>query len=128
MATCRQYIEAIRRKTGWNYSEIAARLHVTKQAVHNYRSEKSYFDDAVAERVAQLLELDPVLVYLDVQIERNPASPMAHHLKKKRPLLGKVAAWATVAVAALPALIDQTLYYVKSTTPKTRNLHLTFRS
>lgn len=108
MTTCRDYIEQIRAETGLNYSQIADRLGITKQAVAAIRSERQYMDEDTAYKVAKLLNVDPLQVWFDVQIERKPASQMAVILRKKyAELFGRAALYLLIFGGFLsPALLS----------------------
>ncbi|OEZ93493.1 helix-turn-helix protein [Janthinobacterium sp. HH106] len=49
---------------------LSKALNVTRQTVSRYVQGKGYFDDAVAVKVAELLQIHPGLVMLDMHRER----------------------------------------------------------
>lgn len=108
MTTCRKYIERIRYEKDLNYKQIASLLEVTPSTVTHYRQGKHHFDDRVAKRVAEILDLDAHQVWMDVQIERNPTSPMTGILRKKyAELFGRAALYLLIFGGFLsPALLS----------------------
>ena len=54
-----------------NQVEIAKRLGVSKNAVSQYKNGTVFFGVKTALKVAELLELDPLQVVLDAEIDRN---------------------------------------------------------
>jgi transcriptional regulator with XRE-family HTH domain len=50
---------------------ISKILGISRQAISNYRSGRGSLDDTVALRAADLLEIEPGIVLLDMYIERT---------------------------------------------------------
>lgn len=50
--------------------QLAKKLGVTTQAISNYRTKRSFLNDAMALKVAHLLDLEPLLVLACVNAER----------------------------------------------------------
>ena len=88
-----EFIDAIRAKHNLP-SDYAAKklLSVSRATISNYRTGKQFFDDAVALRAAELLDLSPGHVLACIHEERA-----------KRPQVK--AAWHQVARALAPSLL-----------------------
>lgn len=123
----KNYLAAVRRTTdtGSDYA-VAKAIGVSRQAVSRYLNEGTTLDDSVAVRVAEILDLDPSQVILDVQIERASDQRVKTALKKIAERLSTAAASVALALT-LSALPDSALaghsqpspnansvYYVKS--------------
>ncbi|MCM2564808.1 hypothetical protein [Janthinobacterium kumbetense] len=66
-----EYMQAVKTKLGIESDyALSKALQVTKQTVSRYSQGKGYFDDAVAVKVAELLQIHPGLVMLDMHRER----------------------------------------------------------
>lgn len=66
-----EYMQAVKTKLGIESDyALSKALQVTKQTVSRYAQGKGYFDDAVAVKVAELLQIHPGLVMLDMHRER----------------------------------------------------------
>lgn len=65
------YLAAVRAKVGArsDYALIPV-LGITRQTMTNYRQGRTGFDDRIALRVAELLEIDPARILADMQAER----------------------------------------------------------
>lgn len=75
MRTCDLLDAVLRRyQLSSNYA-LSRFLGITKTAVYRYRNHGGTMDDAVALRVAELLDLDPALVLLWVHAERTDCPP-----------------------------------------------------
>lgn len=115
------YLDAVKRRLGLP-SDYALQkpLGVSKQAISSYRTGHSTFDHIVAGRIAELLDVDPIRVIADVEIERA-TKPEQRKLWER--IAAKVAAGVLVAVGAqlaapAPAQASPNggaaVYYVKS--------------
>lgn len=72
MNTTLDFLQAVKVKTGINSDYgIAPILGVTRAAVSNYRRKHGYFDDLVCVRVAEILEIDPIIVISAINAERS---------------------------------------------------------
>lgn len=80
----REYLDAIRARYQVSDYKAAKMLGVTKQAVSGYRGGYRSFTESAAIRAAELLELDPAEVLVDVLAERTKE-------KKAREILLEVA-------------------------------------
>lgn len=66
------YMIALRAKYRWNDADIARKLHVTRQAIQNYRTFKTRGPtDKVCIRIAKLLDIDPLTVIADMNVRRS---------------------------------------------------------
>ena len=124
-----QYLDAVKAKLRLESDyAVAKRLGLTTSGVSNYRRGKSTFDHLVAIRVARILDLDPMTVIADVELERA-TQPELRDLWRR--IAAKVAAGVLVAVgagvASPPASNAQSgvaavgsVYYVKRTRARSR--------
>lgn len=114
------YLEAAKRKAGLasDYA-LAKRLGVSRQAITWYRNKGGTFDPTTAARVAELLEVDPIVVIAAAELERA-TKPEQRKLWER--IAAKVAAGVLVtvmgaAVAPSPAEASAgggaSVYYVK---------------
>jgi len=104
----RQYLDAICARYQVSDYRAARLLGVTKQAVSGYRSGYRSFSDAAAIKAAQLLDLDPAEVLIDVQAERTKDENARRILEKVARALHRSAAAAVVV--ALPLLAGALLH------------------
>lgn len=66
------YCRALKKQLGISSDyELAKRLGVTRQSVSNYVNGLRAFDTTTAAKVAELLELDPITVIADAELERG---------------------------------------------------------
>ena len=71
MKTTVEYLDAVKARRDLPSDYAAAKLlGVTRAAVSRYRLGQGYFEDIVALRVAEILEIDPMEVIAAVNIER----------------------------------------------------------
>jgi transcriptional regulator with XRE-family HTH domain len=71
MRTTVDYLDALKAKLGLPSDYAAAKLlGVTRSAASRYRTGVSTFDDEVAVRVAELLEINPLEVIFALRAER----------------------------------------------------------
>lgn len=67
-----QYIDAVKKKLGIESDyAVAKALGISKQAVCRYTQGKGAFDDEIAIRVAEMLDIAPAKVLLDCHMERS---------------------------------------------------------
>lgn len=67
-----EYLDAIQRQIGTNSdNSVAQILGVSRQAVSRYRSGMGHFDDEISTKVAEVLNLHPGIVLLDMYAERT---------------------------------------------------------
>ena len=81
MISCARYIEMIKEKTGMKQFEIAISIGLSKTAISTYTKGKNFFGLEVCYRVAKILEINPMQVILDAEIERNRMPELTHELK-----------------------------------------------
>lgn len=96
---------------------LAKRLGITHQAISNYRQGRHTADHVTAGKLAELLDVDPVRVIADIEIERA-TRPEQRRLWER--IAAKVAAGVLVAIGAsiaapTPAGANEAaaVYYVK---------------
>ena len=66
------YLDAVQAKLNISSDyALSKALGVSRQAVSHYRAGKGSLDDSVARRVAQILDMHPGTVVLDMHIERT---------------------------------------------------------
>lgn len=71
MKTTVEYLNAVKARRDLPSDYAAAKLlGVTRAAVSRYRLGQGYFEDIVALRVAEILEIDPMEVIAAVNLER----------------------------------------------------------
>lgn len=74
MKTC-DYLDAIQKKKSINSDYgLAKVLNITRQTVSRYRAGLGQFDDEVALRVADILEINAGCVLIDMHAERSKNS------------------------------------------------------
>lgn len=67
-----EYLDAVKRASGLASDyQLAHVLGVTRSAVSLYRNKKSVFDNTVALKIAELLNVDPMTVIADCELERG---------------------------------------------------------
>lgn len=115
------FLDAIRVRYGLTSDyQLAKRLGVTHGAISHYRAGRSQLDDAMAIRVAGLLDLDPGYVVSCAHAERakdDETRAMWTQLAK-RAAVGVLAAFGLTTAPAPPAsaagVAADSVYYVKS--------------
>lgn len=100
-----EYLEAAKVKLGIRSDyELAKRLQITASAVSRYRKRGTTFDPATAVKVSEILEIPPMRVIADAELERARSPDQREFW---RAVLGKVAAIAAgavgLAIATYPA-------------------------
>lgn len=66
-----EYIDALKQRLGIDSDyALSKRLGIAKQTMSSYRMGKTHFDDAVCQRVGEILGVHPGLVMLDMQRAR----------------------------------------------------------
>lgn len=66
-----EYLDALRAKLSLSSDyQLAKELGLTRQAVSNYRNGTNHFDDDIAMKVAEILEIHPGRVALDMVRQR----------------------------------------------------------
>jgi transcriptional regulator with XRE-family HTH domain len=92
------YLDAMRAKLRLTSDyQLAKRLAVSHQRISNYRTMRSTFDATIAARVAEILEIEPIKVIADTEIER---ATKPEHRKLWETIAAKVAAGVLVAIGA----------------------------
>ena len=70
--TAAEYLDALQAKLGVNSDYAVARvIGVSKQAASRYRLGMAHFDDEIAQKVAEILEMHPAIVMLDMYADRT---------------------------------------------------------
>lgn len=83
-------------------------LRVSRQSIYRYRDRKGTFDEDVALRVAELLNLDPQMMLTWVVRERSRHAQAKKHWTQLLARLGGTAAAVLLAFMLAPALPDLT--------------------
>ena len=99
MKTTIDYLDDLRAKTGATSDyKLAPILGITRTAISNYRSKRSFLDDEVCLKVAQILEINEFEVILNSHAERskNPLIKAAYQTVFER--LGGMAAAVTLGI------------------------------
>lgn len=116
MNSCNDYLDKLNKKYGWSDYRIGKELGISKQAISGYRNGRSFFNDEVSYLIAKALDIDPLEVWLSVQIERKPKSPMTPILKKKSAeIYGRVALVLlsiSFFITAIYPFVDLTAMYI----------------
>lgn len=136
MNTTQRYLETLKAKTGAPSDyKLAQILDITRQQMSNYRTRGEQFGEETCMKVASILEIDPVIVMAEVQMEKakNEQAKAAWKMLFER--LGGVAASLLIATtlgamtptnanAGAASSVDVTsnnsVYYVKSTKRRAR--------
>lgn len=124
MKTTIEFLDAVKEKHGIpsDYA-LAKALKVSKQTISGYRYGKSFFDDAHALMVAELLDLEPAYVMACAHAERAKKDDEKRAWQTIIERLGGMAAGLALAVglSAAPSPADASqhealgsVYYVKS--------------
>lgn len=93
---------------------LAKKIGIQQSAVSNYRSKRSYMDDATAIRVAALLEIDAAIVFAAVHRERAKA-PAEQAVWES--ILEKLGGAAAVVLLGLGTLMPAPPAYAFGTSP-----------
>jgi transcriptional regulator with XRE-family HTH domain len=99
MKTCAQYLDDVKRRLDLpsDYA-LQQSLGISKSAISLLRNGKTFFDDATALRIANILDIDPLEVVAAANAERARNSDVRHMWEN---VWGKAAgAMATTAFAA----------------------------
>jgi ribosome-binding protein aMBF1 (putative translation factor) len=68
----KEYIERAKEKLGGiSDNELARQIGVTSAAMNFYKHEKSYPDNFACLQFAKILNLDPLLVILDLEVQKE---------------------------------------------------------
>ena len=98
------YIELLREKNGWNYTECAEALGLSKQSMTSYRNNNVEMEDETCIAVAELLELDPLLVIANVRAARHKSGKAKDFWEK----IASTAAGIILCVSASAATLYPT--------------------
>lgn len=124
-----QWIDRVKVAKGWESDyRVAKELGITQSAVSKHRKRESTLDEDTALKIAQALQLDPVLILADQAMERAKDAEARSAWSAILQRLGGVAAGVLVAVGVssspAPAQAGQgtqfsgnapgSVYYVKS--------------
>jgi plasmid maintenance system antidote protein VapI/uncharacterized protein YceK len=98
------YLDAARAKLGLPSDYALARhLGVPKETISNYRSGRRAFSNDIAARLAEILELDPLQVIADAELERATHPQKKELWQRIAATFGKAAALAVMS--ATPFLL-----------------------
>ena len=98
---------------------IAKKLGVTRQCVSKWINKGNTFDDNTAVKVAEILDIPPEIIKIDMETERTKCPKLRTALQKASKVLQGVAASIFIGVLTLSALPHLTptesndIYYVK---------------
>lgn len=100
MKTTIEFLDAVKAKHGVasDYA-LAPILGVTRSAMSKYRQKKDFLGDSTAIRVAELLEIDPLIVVASVHFERSKIDQEKALWKGFLQKLGGLAASVVIALA-----------------------------
>ena len=111
-----QLIDQLKEKHGLRSDyAVAKMLGISTQRLSNYRTGRNRFDDLMAYKVAELLELDPAEVIAQINMERAKRPEERKAWKEILERLGSAAAVVTLGVSLLfpapsPAAQSQTSF------------------
>ncbi len=71
MLTTHAILELLRENNGWSDFRISRELEVSQQAVSKWRVKSHVMSDAAGLKAAKILKMDPEIVVLSLQCERN---------------------------------------------------------
>jgi transcriptional regulator with XRE-family HTH domain len=100
--------------------ELAKRLDVSKTTISNYTTGRRAFDVSMSVRVAEMLELDPLKVIADTELERGTNDELWSRIAKKvavftfAVIVGSIAAPSPTYAASSIDAGAVPVYYVKS--------------
>ena len=101
-----EYLDKAKEKLGIQSDNgISKHLGITRCAISNYRSGTSKMDDFTAAKIAEILEIDPLIVIAAANAEREKGE-RREYWEKVSKRLGGIAAGFLVFSTALPALIQ----------------------
>lgn len=111
------YVDALRAKLDCRSDyELAKRLGVQQNQIARYRKGGT-FDNTMAARVAALLDLDPLEVIGDMELERAKSDATREQWAKIMQRFSRVAAAATAALLA-PQLVEPSRLFILCKTPQ----------
>lgn len=111
------FLNAIKARYGYTSDyQLSKALQLTTGAIGHYRAGRSKLDDAIALKVAELLDLDPGYVLACVHAERAkaPNERNAWIELAKRATVGLLMLSGLGAPTPAPAAVGDVVYYVKS--------------
>lgn len=94
------YCAALKRR--WKITsdyELAKRLGVAKQTVSNYVNGHRVFDNTTAARVAEILELEPMRVIADAELERGSSRELWTRIRDAAAIAGAMIGGAVLLYA-----------------------------
>ena len=101
MKTTRQYVAEVKRALGISSDyELAKRLGVSRQSISNYANGLRAFEPTMAARVAEILDLEPLQVIADAELERGSAPDLWKRLRDAAVIAGAAIAAALLYRAA----------------------------
>ena len=104
MKTSMEYLDEAKEKIGISSDNgISKELKITRSAISNYRSGNYIMDDFTAAKIAEILEIDPIIVIAAANAEREKGE-RKEYWEKLAKRLGGVAA-AITFLTALPVQI-----------------------
>ena len=99
-----EYCVALKRRLNITSDyELAKRLGVSKTTISNYTTGRRAFDVSIAARVAEMLELDPMKVIADMELERGTNDALWSRIAKKVALVMLTTAAGGQLVTPAPA-------------------------
>lgn len=106
------YVDALRVKLDCRSDyELAKRLGVQQNQIARYRKGGT-FDNTMAARVAGLLDIDPLEVIGDMELERAKSDATREQWAKIMARFSRIAASAAGAALLAPQLIDSSRLFI----------------
>lgn len=106
MKTTIEYLDDVKAKYGLRSDyALAIKLETGSSGIVNYRKKYSHFNDSMAVRVAELLEIDPAEVLASVNAERTkcPAAKSAWERVARSFSAGLMAVFIAISLNVAPA-------------------------
>lgn len=125
MKTTIEFLDAVMKKNGiTSDNQLANFLGCTRSTISGYRHKKTYFDDSIAMKVADSLDIDPVHVFACAHAERERDSKIKKVWERFATLTAGLAVLVILSVTVPTAGHESALfaaftashpvYYVKS--------------
>lgn len=98
MSATIEYLEAVKLKTGATSDyQLAKVLESSRGGISSYRTGRTHFDDLMCLKVADILEVDPLLVISEIHAERAKSEKEREVWRNLFQKIGGVAATFLIA-------------------------------